>query len=188
MIMWEDRKKVAKGGRFVMSMMMILVLISACKSGDDATEIVPQQPEVREFPGVDERLWSYFERFEEQAAERGVAVDLVAAGITGIIVPIDQENVAGTCNFNARLPNHVMVDEEFFNRVSDTFKEFIIFHELGHCFLFRDHLEDEDNFGLCVSIMRSGTGDCRDNYRGTTRTGYLDELFDPERRNDLFGN
>ena len=186
--MWEDRKKAAKGGRLVMSMMMLLVLISACKSDDSAPEIVPQEPEVREFPGVDERLWTYFERFELQAAARGVSVDLVAAGITGVIVPIDEENVAGTCNFNARIPNHVMIDEDFFNRVGDTFREFIIFHELGHCFLFRDHLEEEDQLGRCVSIMRSGTGECRDNYRTSTRTLYIDELFDPARRNDIFGN
>ena len=186
--MWEDRRKAVKGGRFVMSMMMLLVLISACKSDDSAPVVVPSEPEVREFPGVDERLWTYFERFEQQAEERGVAVDLVAAGITGVIVPIDEENVAGSCNFNARVPNHVMVDEDFFNRVNDTFREFIIFHELGHCFLFRDHLEDQDEFGICVSIMRSGVEGCRDNYRTSTRMGYINELFDPDRRNDIFGN
>ena len=178
----------AQGARLTVCFFVLVSVVTACKSEDAAPEIQPAVPEVREFPGVDERLWTYFERFEQQAAERGVVVDLVAAGITGVIVEIDEENVAGTCNFNARTPNHVMVDEEFFNRVGDLFREFIIFHELGHCFLFRDHLETEDQFGRCTSIMRSGTGECRDNYRTSTRTLYLDELYDPQFRNDIFGN
>jgi len=181
--MWEEREKAAKGGHLVTVMMLMLVLVSACKTDDG-----PEVPEQRTFPGVDERLWTYFERFEINAAERGITVDLVAAGITGVIESIDEDNVAGTCNFNRNVPNHVMVDEQFFNQVGDLFREFIIFHELGHCFLFRDHLEEEDQLGRCVSIMRSGTGECRDNYSSNTRQPYLDELFDTDRRNDIFGN
>lgn len=183
--MWEERKRVAKGARLVTSMLMLLlVLITACKSEDNT----PEEPEERSYPGVDDRLWPYFERFELNAQERGIDIDLVLAGITGVIEPIEEQNVAGTCNFNRNVPNHVMVDEQFWNRVGDLFREFIVFHELGHCFLFRDHLEEEDQFGRCVSIMRSGTGDCRDNYSFSTRQPYLDELFDEERRNDIFSN
>lgn len=182
--MWEDRKVGTQGVRLALCLLVVLISVSACKSGDEG----PEEPEVREFPGVDERLWPFFIRFEEQAAQRGVNIDLVQEGITGVIQPIDEENVAGTCNFNRRVPNHVMIDEDFFNRVSDLFREFIIFHELGHCSLFRDHLETEDQFGRCTSIMRSGVESCRDNYGFNTRTTYLDELYDPQFRNDIFNN
>lgn len=187
MDMWEEKNPGAKGARLIVMMLTVLVVLVACKSEDTAPE-EPVEPEMREFPGVDERLWAYFERFEQQAAQRGVTIDLVAEGITGVITAIDEENVAGTCNFNNRTPNHVMIDEEFFNAVGDLFKEFIIFHELGHCSLFRDHLEEEDSFGRCLSIMRSGTGNCRDNYTFNSRATYINELFDPERRNDIFGH
>ncbi len=59
------------------------------------------------------------------------------------------------------------------------FREFVVFHELGHCDLGRDHRDEAFDNGVCVSIMRSGLGDCRDYYHPRTREGYLDELFDP---------
>jgi len=168
--------------RLVMYFIVVIASLSACKSDDGAPEV----PELREFPGVDERLWPFFIRFEDEAADRGITIDLAREGITGVIQSIDEENVAGTCNFNRQVPNHVMVDEEFFNRVNDLFREFIIFHELGHCTLFRDHLETEDQFGRCTSMMRSGVEDCRDNYSLSTRTTYLDELYDEQFRGDIF--
>lgn len=173
-----------QGVRLALCFLVLLVTVSACKSGDEAPEVL----EIREFPGVDERLWPFFIRFEEQAEARGITIDLVQEGITGVIQPIEEENVAGTCNFNGRVPNHVMIDEAFYNAVGDLFREFIIFHELGHCSLFRDHLETEDQFGRCTSIMRSGVEDCRDNYGTTTRIGYLDELYDLQFRGDIFTN
>lgn len=173
-----------QAARLVVCLVVLVATVSACKSGDEAPEV----PVAREFPGVDERLWPFFIRFEDEAADRGITIDLVREGITGIIQPIDEENVAGTCNFNRQVPNHVMVDEDFFNRVNDLFREFIIFHELGHCTLFRDHLETEDQFGRCTSIMRSGVEDCRDNYSVSTRITYLDELYDEQFRNDIFRN
>ena len=162
-----------------------IVFAVACQSSDEAEE---EPVVIREFPGVDQRLWPYFLRFENEAADRGITIDLVRAGITGVIEEIDRENVAGSCNFNAGSPNHVMVDLQFWNSVGDLFREFIVFHELGHCSLFRDHRETTDAQGRCVSIMRSGTGDCTNNYRSFTRVAHLDELYDPTFRGDIFTN
>ena len=140
----------------------------------------PIIPEERTFPGVDERLWPYFQRFEEAGIERGFEVDLVVAGITGVIEDLDGEHVAGQCTtFGNFRPGRITLDAEFWNRSSDLFKEFIIFHELGHCYLDRDHREDTFSNGRCVSIMRSGTLDCRDNYNLATRGSYINELFEP---------
>ena len=184
--MREDRKKGMDTARIAVCLLMLTALVSACKSDDEET--LPDEPLAREFPGVDERLWPFFIRFEDEAAERGVIIDLAEEGITGVIVPIDEDNVAGTCNFNRNVPNHVMVDEDFFNRANVVFREFVVFHELGHCTLFRDHLETEDANGICTSIMRSGVEGCRDNYSFITRDSYLDELYDDQFRGDIFRN
>lgn len=181
--MRDQEKKYTEVARWGFCLIVVLMATTAC-NGDDA----PELPEVREFPGVDERLWPYFIRFEDEAEQRGVSIDLREEGITGVIEIINEENVAGTCNFNGLVPNHVMIDEAFFNAVGDIFREFIIFHELGHCSLFRDHLETQDHFGRCTSLMRSGVEDCRDNYSTATRSTYLDELFDPQFRGDIFTN
>ena len=182
--MWEEKKVGAHGARWILFCFLVLA-IAACKSNDTEEE----QPVVlREFPGVDERLWPFFRRFEDEAATRGITIDLVRAGITGVIEEIDRENVAGSCNFSATSPNHVMVDLQFWNSVGDLFREFIVFHELGHCSLFRDHREATDAQGFCLSIMRSGTGDCQNNYRSFTRDRHLDELYDPTFARDIFNN
>ena len=160
----------------------ILCLTTACQQEDftleePTVEDLTSQEET--YANVDERLWVYYSRFEEEAANRGLVIDLAAANISGEIAEIDQEHVAGQCRFHSHAPNHITIDLEFWNRSSDLFKEFIIFHELGHCFLGRDHREDTFTDGTCKSLMRSGVEDCRDNYNNATRTRYLNELFQP---------
>ena len=165
---------------FFSIILLSLVLFSACQRDAIADLETPVEPEARTFPGVDERLWPYFERFEIEGQARGLEIDLVASGISGVIEDLDGEHIAGQCTtFGGFRPGRVTMDLEFWNASSDLFKEFIIFHELGHCYLDRDHREDAFSNGRCASIMRSGTLGCRDNYNLATRAAYIDELFEP---------
>ena len=158
--------------------MLSFFFFTACQP-DAVNDLTPAEPEVRVFPNVDERLWDYFERFEIEAAERGINIDLVTRRITGEISDLEEEHVAGQCTtFGNFRPGRVTVDVEFWNATNDLFKEFIVFHELGHCVLDRGHREATLSNGRCASIMRSGTLDCRDNYNLATRAAYVDELFD----------
>ena len=152
---------------------LLLVLLWAC---EEPEEIAP--PEPVKFPNVDPELRTYFQRFEDEAARRGYQVDLTATGISGVISEIDETHVLGTCSYPRAQPNRVTVDQTFWNRGSDLFREFVVFHELGHCFLFRPHLEEFLSNGACASIMRSGNGGCLDNYSSRTREFYIDELFE----------
>lgn len=136
---------------------------------------------IKEFPNADERLWPYFENFEKEAAERGIIADINARGIVGTLERIDSDHIAGKCQHPTPEENILIIDLPFFvNTADDRLKEFVIFHELGHCYLGRDHREDSYQNGLCISIMRSGVGECIDNYNQNTRKIYLDELFDPD--------
>lgn len=139
---------------------------------DDAAE-----PEVVGYAGVDERLWDYYQIFEEEGRSRGLNVDLRFTEISAEIDAIHENNVIGTCEYGRFFNNHITIDDEFWARSSVLGKEFVVFHELGHCFLNRDHKEDSTSEGLCVSLMRSGTGNCRDAYNSRNRDIYLDELF-----------
>ena len=136
----------------------------------------------KEFFNVDERLHGYFETFEKEAAARGMEIDLNEAILTAQISEIQGQGVAGQCSRPVNsLDNDIVIDESFINsNVSDLLKELVIFHELGHCFLQRDHREDEYPNGNCISIMRSGVDGCRDNYNSSFRSIYIDELFDPD--------
>ena len=167
----------------IYTLFALLLLVSACAEEQDVMQEIA--PEPVGYEGVEEDLWPYFERFEEEARRRGVEVDLRAARITGRVQEIEQSRVLGQCNYQRFNHNRVTIDETFWNRTSDLGKEFVVFHELGHCFLLRDHLESAFSNGACTSIMRSGTGTCRDNYGRSTRDAYLAELFDEDRARDL---
>ena len=145
---------------------------------DPEPEILIEEP-ILGYDGVEEALWIYFDRFEEEAQKRGLSINLRASNISGEIIDLGDEDVAGQCTYNSHLPNHVSIDLSFWNEAPDLYKEFVVFHELGHCELARDHRDEATENGICVSLMRSGLGDCRDNYNTITRAAYLDELFDP---------
>ena len=160
----------------IVSLLYCLVLAGLYSSCEEPEEFVAQPVK---FPGVDEELKIYFQRFEDEAEARGYDVDLTSTGITGVILEIDDRHVLGRCSFPRAQPNRVTIDQTFWDRGSDLFREFVVFHELGHCFLFRPHLEESLSNGACASIMRSGNGPCLDNYSRRTRNFYIDELFDP---------
>jgi len=170
-----------KNCSFFSTIFCCLFLLTACQR-DVIVDLAeaPIETEARTFPEVDERLWSYFERFEREGQARGFEIDLVATRISGAIEDLEGEHIAGQCTtFGNFRPGSVTIDSEFWEASSDLFKEFIIFHELGHCYLDRDHREDAFANGRCASIMRSGTLDCRDNYNAATRASYVTELFEP---------
>ena len=159
---------------------VFLVFFGACIEEDMSIESEITGG-IKSYDNVDRELWTHFQAFEEAAADRGFRVDLSRANITGTIETIDDGNVVGTCSYGG-FQNHrdVVVDRSFWNRASHLYREYIVFHELGHCYLFRDHLESCLSNRTYASIMRSGseTG-CRDNYNLQTRDFYIDELMDP---------
>lgn len=150
---------------------LVFMLITSCKKDEILTET--SDPLIH----VDVALKPYFVRFDKEAKARGIVVDLSSHPLTGIISDIPTTRVIGQCSYSNDTPYKVTIDKPFWSKASDLGKEFVIFHELGHCVLGRPHDESVDNRGFCLSIMRSGTGTCRDNYSSITRKRLLDELF-----------
>ena len=123
------------------------------------------------------QLWSHLATFEKEAAKRNRAFDLNKIDIKGTIEEIEQNNVAGICHYQSHNPNQITIDASFWQRADHLTREFVVFHELGHCVLGRLHKEDMYPDGRCKSIMQSGTRSCVLKYNGTYRSTYLDELF-----------
>ena len=132
------------------------------------------------YPLVDEELWPYFAAYEAAAAERGVDVDLREEPVRAFFLSSFENGVAGECRYNPDHPNEVSLDRDTWEAVSQRLREYIVFHELGHCERRRKHREDAGPTGLCLSVMASGTGSCSENYTPSTRDALLDELFDPQ--------
>jgi hypothetical protein len=163
---------------------LVLLLVSACEKEPQFNTGPVTEPPVasKTFPNVDSLLWPYFERFEIEASARGVEVDLTE--VVGTLANISGNGVAGDCQYNPNHPNRLRVDLDTWNQVGENLREYIVFHELGHCERLRKHREDADDNNVCISIMASGVGGCRENYNASTRAEHLDELFDLQFYND----
>jgi Zn-dependent peptidase ImmA (M78 family) len=135
-------------------------------------------PESHEDIKINDALMPYFETFAEEAELRGFTFDWEASRIEGYISDLSVTGVLGQCVHDNLDPDRVIIDQDFWAQASTFDKEFIVFHELGHCYLNRNHKDDVDADGLCVSLMNSGSQRCRANYTSETRESYLDELFD----------
>jgi len=121
-------------------------------------------------------LQVYFDRFRDEAALRGIVVDFDSAFVAGMITNLEG-NISGQCQFNTVEPDRVLIDKAYWSNATDFEKEFIVFHELGHCYLNRQHLDLKNDRGICMSIMHSGETGCNNAYGPLTRTQYLNELF-----------
>ena len=87
------------------------------------------------FPTVTPELRPFYIAFEEEAASRGIDIDLTEEEVTGNIVQLGNMGVLGVCVRSDEAPNRVAVDQEAWSVASQAFRELIVFHELGHCVL-----------------------------------------------------
>ena len=126
---------------------------------------------------TDAELQPYFDLFAQEAEARGFVVDYEAERIEGLIQDIPDSAIQGQCFRNTSKPKKVIIDVDYWNNATKEEKEFIIYHELGHCFLDREHLNDANSDGTCVSIMHANPGVCNFNLTSDNRDDYLDELF-----------
>lgn len=145
---------------------LLIVLGSSCANKVDGVR-------------MDEELVPYFEIFEEEAALRGIVFDNEVEQIEGYLQNIADNGVIGACRRNDgdRVNRSVFFDKPYWETATQLEKEYVVFHELGHCFLKLDHDDSENEKGECISIMASGVGGCRDNFNELTRDDLLDELF-----------
>jgi hypothetical protein len=125
----------------------------------------------------DPAISAYFDRFESEATARGKNIDLNDQQIVGYFATLEN-NIVGQCAQLESGGKQIRIDPTYWESANDLEKEFLIFHELGHCALGRSHADSKDIDGVCTSIMNSGLGGCRKRYTDAMRAQLLDELFD----------
>ncbi len=125
---------------------------------------------------VDKDLIPYFDKFKEEAAKRGIAFDYKEAQISGEITTAESR-IIGQCIHLENSPSIVRLNFAYWIKSSEEEREFYVFHELGHCFLKRSHLNSSDKQGLCVSLMHADPTVCKFTYDKSTRDKYITELF-----------
>ena len=156
---------------------LLVVLFTAC-ADENLSPSQGFQSDDEFFPTVVPELRPLYQSFEQEAALRGITINLTAEAVTGNIVQLGDNSILGLCRSGVDgEPNRIAIDVDAWTNSSDAFREVIVFHELGHCVLGRQHLDDAEN-GVCVSLMNSGLSGCEiilDDAK--VRAQYLDELF-----------
>ncbi len=132
---------------------------------------------------VDSAFTEYLQRFEDEAATRGRTFDPKSSGLIIEFGDLSGD-VAGLTHYEK--PIRIQIDKTYWDAISktagaDMMKEDLLFHELGHGLLGREHLNTTLENGDWKSIMCGGDK-VNDrawniNYRGERRKYYLDELF-----------
>lgn len=107
---------------------------------------------------LDGELEKYFDRFVIEAAKYNIDFDYREARVEGYLTALEERGISGKCVRNSVYPDRVFINLDFWRAASDLEKEFVVFHELGHCFLDRGHLDDANAIGVCVSMTHSGEG------------------------------
>lgn len=132
-----------------------------------------------------------FELFVTEAQFRGVALDT-----SGLVIRYSSDlssSTCGQCRLRGRSNERdrtVEINQVVTCWQNDREKEALVFHELGHCLLGRDHVQDTLPNGSPKSLMISGNisvygpcvyaiGDVEDCNFIHRRDYYIDELFDP---------
>jgi len=125
------------------NIIFIALLLSACGT---------QEPErSRSANGVVavSSFKSYLNIFLDQASQRGVYVDVDSLIVDFSDIHItDKENVLGVCYLSPGSPPVVNIDRVHWRSLGLVERQLLLFHELGHCLLHRDHVEDST-----ISIM-----------------------------------
>ena len=128
------------------------------------------------FPYTNEELandefYPYLELFAEEAKKRGHDFD-------NYTIDFYLADIEGAAGLGGR---KIIIDREHWNNGDPEFKEFLVFHELGHAALGRNHKNAKTDSGECLSIMRANKNgfECyRNMYSSKWREYYLDELFE----------
>ncbi len=140
-----------------------------------STILVSCQKEVQ--GNISDEISPYMDKFIEEGELRGLNIEINYNNLSASVSAISDSGVIGQCVSYSNEHQEILISEDFWNSATELNKEFLVFHELGHCILGRSHDDSTDNSGRCISIMNSGSSRCRDLYNSTSRSDFIDELF-----------
>jgi hypothetical protein len=93
----------------------------------------------------------YVQKFETVASQQGKTLK-----VDDLIMHFGQTDSAqeqAFCVLSSDASPTVVINEDVWNDLDDVEKEALIFHELGHCVLFRRHNSEKTGAGEPVTIM-----------------------------------
>ncbi|MDH3649349.1 MAG: hypothetical protein OEQ53_06675 [Saprospiraceae bacterium] len=154
-------------GKLFQLSLLTLLLCVACTKEETVTKFDVNIP-----PAVQ----PYIDLFLSEAAARDRAIDLSDFGLDITFQQDLEGDLAAYCS-----QGEIVISQQSWDARSDNKREAMIFHELGHCILHREHLNAFLPNDEWFSIMRGDplpAGRTSSiNYSGVRRQYYIDELF-----------
>ena len=143
---------------------VLLLLMSNCSKQTDST--------------IETELQIHFDTFLNEAEAHDLNISLDQIDIGAYVENIEKGGTLGQCKSYSDGSKQIVIDQPFWDNANDLEREYVVFHELGHCLLGRDHDDTKDVSGNCMSIMQSGDGGCNGIYSLQNRNSLLNELFE----------
>jgi hypothetical protein len=125
-----------------MKMLMILLITLSCQTFGTAKNVSYETEEFRK----------YAELFEKYSRDIEPDSPTEITELTIRFAKLSSPRV-GLCSLWVGLPPLIEIDRAYWAKASDTEKEVVMLHELGHCVLKRDHISTVNADGEPVSIM-----------------------------------
>lgn len=116
-----------------------------------------------------EEFQPYIDTFQAEAASRGYTIDLSGLSVTY------SENLGDFCGWGANF--QIQIKGSCWSTFTESQKEELMFHEIGHAVFRRQHLEDVMPNSSQKSIMTTAFGVYND-FTPEKRSYYIDELLD----------
>ncbi len=145
---------------------------------------------VRQFSSTDEAFSSYITEFEQMGKTLKSDVNFEVGDIPVNFGDIENEDFQGVCYTYTDGSKEIIIRKEWWDSHTDDYRKSLIYHELGHCRLNREHLDDTvESHGegegeiFKTSMMNSVIVSPRDYTRFTD--SYHTELFTQDTA-DLF--
>lgn len=148
---------------YILLAIIFFALLSGCKKEDY---------------NVPDDFLFYVQTFENEASLRGRTIDIEKEGLKVEFADFTGKDYVGLTNYEN--PVRIQIDKHYWNSAPDPYREFVLFHELGHAFLgIHEHRNDTLPNGDWKSIMRGppANGDEHKVDYVNHRDYYLDELF-----------
>ena len=143
-----------------------IIILSACSK--DKVYNVPPEVEV------------YVQRFEDEAQARGYDIEIKRLKVNFVDnLSNGGDAIAGRCNNPGGRTPHIELSSDFLE-MSPEVQEQLVFHELGHCVLEREHVDAFMSNGHYSSIMNTHYWTYLEGQE-YKRDHYLNELFNPYR-------
>lgn len=129
--------------------------------------------------GPPEELQILLKNFVDECSKQGIVFADLASTISLRFGNLQAHG--GSCRPNSR-PKIITIDSVAWRILSSRAKEMLVYHELAHCLLNRQHENSVLALGECKSWMRSGNTGCSINSANSRwREYYVDELFEGKR-------